>query len=249
MKNKKIIISLLALSFSLGILPSYSKIDGGVSKTHFFDTEKTIMTEMELDKSLTTGKYWEKNLLRVNKYRPVFMLSNKELFDLMPNDEVSVVQRITSPTVYNISLRTSSIQKISLGSTPKKQTEPKKTIPVAKKTSINFLSIYEQAKNPEIEPEQKIEAALKLKESKIATNYVMAIDLLNDVTKKEPYNAYAFYLKGEIYSVQKNSQNAIKNYVEALRINPTSKQCCLGIAKVLEPTNKTLAQKYYEKSK
>jgi len=249
MKNKRNIISLLVLSLSLGILPSYSKIDGGVSKTHFFDTDKTIMTEMSLDKTLTTGTYWEKNFLRTNKYRPVFMLSNKELFDLMPNEEVSVVQRISSPTVYNISLRSSSIQKISLGSTAKKQTEPKKAVAVTKKPGVNFLSIYEQAKNPDSEPEQKIEAALQLKNSKIATNYAMAIDLLNDVTKREPYNAYAFYLKGEIYSAQKNSQNAIKNYVEALKINPTSKQCCLGIAKVLEPTNKTLAQKYYDKAR
>ena len=249
MKLKKNIIFLLAMGLGFGILPSYSKIDGGISKTHFYDADKTIMTDIEPNKTLTTGKYWEKNLLRFNKYRPVFMLSNKELYDLMPNEEVSVVQRISTPTVYNISLKSSSIKKISIGSAPKMAVAKKKNIAVVKKTEPKLNSIYEQAKNPDVEPEKKIDTALLLKETKVSSNYALAIDLLNDVTRKEPYKAYAFYLKGEIYSAQKNSQEAMKNYVEALKINPTSKQCCLGIAKILEPTNKTLAQKYYDKAK
>jgi len=151
--------------------------------------------------------------------------------------------------VYNISLKTSSIKRISFASIPQKTVKPVQNVAAAKKTSVNLISIYEQAKNPETEPEQKLDAALLLKGSKVSSNYPLAIDLLNDVIKKEPYNAFAFYLKGEIYSAQKNSQDAMKNYVLALKINPTSKQCCLGIAKILEPTNKELAQKYYDKAK
>jgi len=245
--SKNLVVLSVILGF--GILPSHAKIDGGISKTDFYDIDSTIMTEIEPTRTLITGKYWENNTLRFNKYRPVFMLSNKELYDLMPSDEVGVVQRISTPSVYNISLKTSSIKNISFASLPPKMVKPVKTISVVKKLEVKSNPIYEQAKNPDVEPEGKIDAAILLKDSRVSSNYPLAIDLLNDVTKKEPYNAYAFYLKGEIYSAQKNSQEAMKNYVTALKINPTSKQCCLGIAKILEPTNKELAHKYYDKSK
>ena len=238
-------------------MPSYAKIDGGISKTNFYDTNKTIMTEFQPNKELTTGKYWEKNLLRTNKYRPLFMISNKELFDFTKKEEVFETQRVSAPTVYNISLKSSSVSKISLGT---KQAVNKVQKPIAlqkpkpvEKTNASVLlqmnSIYEQAKNPDVEADAKIDAAIKLKNSKTISSYFKAIDLLNDVTKKESYNAYAFYLKGEIYSAQKDSQNAMKNYVEALKINPTSKQCYLGVAKILDSSNKELAQKYYAMAK
>lgn len=255
MKNSmKLIGKLIILSiiWGLGILPSFAKIDGKVYKNCFYDTDKTIMTEIVPNKTLKTGNYWEKNLFYFNKYRPLFMLSNRELYDLMPKEHVSVVRRITTPSVYNISLKNSSIKTVSFNSTPpafKKPAEVKKVVAKVNKTDTNLFSQYEEAKNPQTEPEKKIEAALSLKESKNISNYKLAIDLLDDVTIKEPYNAYAFYIKGELFAGCKDSENAIKNYVEALKLNPTSKQSCLGIAKVLEPTNKQLAQKYYERAK
>lgn len=241
--SKKIVI--LSITFGIGVLPSFANIDGKVSKSHFYDTEKTIMSEITSNETLKTGHYWEKNLFYFNKYRPLFMLSNKELYDLMPKEQISVVQRITAPSVYNISLKTASIKTVSLP-----QPIVKNHIKQQKKVAAdsNLISIYEQVKNPEIDPEKKIEAVILLKKSKDKLHYNLAIDLLDDVTRKEPYNAYAFYLKGELYSEKKDFQNAMKNYVEALRLNPASKQCCLGIAKILEPTNKMLAQKYYSKA-
>lgn len=238
-------IMVLSIILTAGVLPSFAKLEGSISKGHFYDVEKTIMTDVIPNQTLKTGKYWEKNLLHFNKYRPVFMLSNKELYDLMPRENVSVVQRIIAPSVYNISLKTASIKKVSLTSS-----QPTNLLtPVKVKPSESQAKIYEQAKNPDIEPEKKIDAAVSLMESKNPSDYSLAIDLLDDVIKKEPYNAYAFYLKGELYSKQKDSEKAMKNYVEALKINPTSKQCCLGIAKILEPTNKCLAQKYYDRAK
>lgn len=253
MKNKNRITCLIALTLSLnfGILPSFAKIDGGISKDYFYDTEKTIMTETTPDKTLKTEKYWGKNLLNPNKYKPIFMLSNKELYDLMPKENVSVVQRIATPSVYNISLKTSSIKKIYLSEpkVTKSYEVPKKAAASVHKPDLKLIAAYEDAKNPNTEPEKKIDTAILLKNSQNPSNYSLAIDLLDDVTKKEPYNAYAFYLKGELYSSKKDSENAMKNYVEALKINPISKQCCIGIAKILEPTNKELAQKYYERGK
>lgn len=242
MSAKKLII--LSLVLGLGILPSFAKIEGGVSKDLFYDTDKTIMSETPLNKNIKTGKYWDKNLLYFNKYSPLFMLSNKELYDLMPKENVSIVQRITTPSIYNISLKASSIKKVSFN--PPKVA--KQTPVVTENKNANLNLVYELAKNPQTEPEKKIDAAILLKNSKKPSNYVLALDLLEDVTQQEPYNAYAFYLKGEIYYQKKDSQNAMKNYVEALKINPASKQCCLGIAKILEPTNKMLAQKYYDKA-
>lgn len=261
LSRKIIVLSIILISgvLPLGALPSFAKIDGTISKGHFYDTDKTIMTEVVPNKTLTTGKYWEKNLLYANKYSPLFMLSNKELYDLMPKENVSVVQRITTPCIYNISLKNSSIKRVALN--PSQPTSL--LVPTSEKTAASQVSqtkvlpeatnatdpIYEQAKNPDVELDKKVNAAILLKDSKKSSNYGLAIDLLDDVTKKEPYNAYAFYLKGELYAKQKDSGNAMKNYVEALKINPTSKQSCLGIAKILEPKNKELAQKYYDRAK
>lgn len=245
-------ITILSIIWGLGILPSFAKIDGEVSKNCFYDTDKTIMTEITPNKTLKTGNYWEKNLFYFNKYRPLFMLSNKELYDLMPKEHVSVVYRITTPSVYNISLKTASIKTVSLNSkppAPKKPAEIQKAVVKVNRPDISLISQYEEAKNPQIEPEKKIETALSLKKSHDTSNCKLAIDLLDDVTRKEPYNAYAFYLKGEIYAERKDSENAMKNYIEALKLNPASKQSCFGIAKILEPTNKMLAQKYYDRAK
>ena len=246
MTKKAIILSII---LGLGILPTFAtdfaKIEGGISRTNSYDTEKTIMSDTALNKAIKTGKYWEKNMFYSPKYRPLFMLSNRELYDLMPSENISVVQRISTPSVYNISLKSASIRKVSL-TTPIQKQENDKTV---NKPDVKSISSYEEAKNPQTEPEKKVEAALLLKNSQNVANYHLAIDLLDDVTAKEPYNAYAYYLKGELYRLKRDSQNAMKNYVEALKINPISKQCYFGIAKVLEPTNKELAQKYYERAK
>lgn len=239
---KKIIIS---IAFGLVVLPCYAQYNGPtfggkITKGSFYDTEKTLMSEIAPSKILKTGKYWEKNLFYTNKYRPLFMLSNKDLYDLMPRENLSVVNIINTPSVYNISFKTQSIKHISFNQ-PEKKAAPK--LESAK------TSQYEQAKNPQIDTDRKIDTALMLKDSKKQSNYVMALGLLDDVTRKEPYNAYAFYLKGELFAEQKSFENAMKNYVEALKINPYSKQTCLGIAKILEPTNKELAMKYYARAK
>lgn len=258
-------ITILSFILGMGVLPSLANIEIGISKSHFYDSEKTIMTDETPDKTVLTEKYWANNPFYFNKYRPLFMLSNKELYKVMPKNNIEVVQRIYAPSVYNISLKNSSIITISLSqpksTNPPSAAKPKTSVPVAKKeikpekivakaniSDAKLISQYEQAKNPGAESETKINIAISLKESNNKSNCKLAIDLLDDVTKKEPYNAYAFYLKGEVYSKLKDSENAIKNYVEALKLNPTSKQCYLGIAKVLEPTNKKLAQKYYDKA-
>jgi len=242
---KKIIVS---IAFGLVVLPCYAHFNGEVSKGSFYDTEKTLMSEVVPNITLKTGKYWEKNLFYSNKYRPLFMLSNKELFDLMPQENVSVVNIINAPSVYNISLKSQSIKHISF-SQPVKKAEVVKNVAPKVNSAENVNTQYELAKNPEVDSDRKIDAALILKNSKKKADSLLAIYLLDDVTKKEPYNAYAFYLKGEIYAEQKRFENAMKNYVEALKINPYSKQSCLGIAKILEPTNKELALKYYARAK
>lgn len=240
---------IFSIVLAMGALPSFAKLDGNVSKNTFYDMEKTIMPEVVPNKTVTTAKYWEKNILHLNRYKPLFMLSNIELYDLMPKSKASVIQRISTPSVYNISLKTASIKKVSFN-TPKPavqtQTEDTNAIVTSKSEAA---SIYEAAKNPDVDLEKKIDAALSLKKMSNSSSYVLAIDLLDDVTRKEPYNAYAYYLKGELYSAQNDPERAMQNYIEALKINPTSKQCCLGIAKILEPTNKELAQKYYDKAK
>lgn len=243
----KFLLALTILNF--GILPTFAKMDGRVSQDFFYDTEKTIMTELAPSKTLSTQKYWDQNVIALRKYRPMFMLANKELYNLMPRENVSVVQRISTPSVYNISLKTASITPVSLNPTAKKPTQPAVNKQISQKSNSIWASLYEQAKSPDADSEKRLETAILLKDSKSPQNYYMAIDLLNDVTKKEPYNAYAFYLKGELYASQKKPETAMQNYVEALKINPTSKQSCLGIAKILEPTNKALSQKYYAMSK
>jgi len=261
-----------------GKLPSFAKIDGSISKNHFYDTEKTLMPEYTTDTTLKTGKYWEKNLFYLNKYRPLFMLSNKDLYSLMPEKKVSVYQRINSPSVYSISLKEASIKRISLSPPPKKAVRGIQAISNQKpyqmpdqkpelraeskivKNPINKISsvekkpenqsefLFEQAKNQGVEIDKKIDTALFLKETKKPENYLLALDLLDDVIRIEPFNAAAYNIKAEIYLEKNDKENAMKNYIEVLKLNPYSKESCLGIAKILEPTNKPLAQKYYDRA-
>ncbi len=245
--KSKVIISLILIG--IGTLPTLAKVTGRVSQDLFYDTESTIMTEIEPNTTIRASKYWEKNLLHFNKYRPIFMLSNKELFKLMPEEKVSVVQRISTPSVYNISLKTASIKTVSLNSKPAVYSKNTQTKQQKNEAQDAYQLIFESAKGLDIDTDKKIEAAIELKNAQKSSYSHLALELLDEVTKIEPFNAYAFYLKGEIYSQQNSPKSALKNYIQALRINPASKQSCLGIAKVLEPTNKQLAQKYYERAR
>lgn len=240
--------SIIIFTFALSVIPAYANISGGISQTNFYDTEKTIMTDLAADKEIVTEKYWSKNLFYPNKYKPLFMLSNKDLFDLAAPKKISRIQRNEVPSVYNISFKTSSIKTVSLKTVQKETTNKVGLLPPQSGT-LDLLSAYEQAKNSDAEIEDKINTAVTLKNSKTPTNYKLALDLLNDVTKAEPANAYAYYLKGELFALQNSPKSAMKNYIEALKINPTSKQCYTGIAKILEPNNKELAQKYYDMAK
>ena len=243
-------------------LPCVAKIDGAISKTNFNDLEKTLMPEVTPDLSVKTGKYWEKNLFHINKYRPLFMISNKDIYSAVTEQKQNTFQRISTPMIYNISLKDSSIKMVSLSKatkkvalkTPSTKREKQKTTPTAKANSLqktqDTLStfLFEQAKNQGVESNTKITTALELKKTRNQANYNLAIDLLDDVTRTEPYNAAAYNLKAELYLEKNDPENAMKNYIEVLNLNPYSKETCLGVAKILESTNKTLAQKYYDRA-
>lgn len=242
--NSKFLFSIFfVITFLFTNLSASASIKGGILKSHFFDTQNTVMTQLNLDKSVKTGKYWDKNLFYVNRYRPLFMLSNKELYDLMPQEEQSVVQRIVAPSVYNISLKTASVTKISLAPDRKSL----KTVTVSKPLSQN--AIVEPLTNISTETaEEKLNEAIFLKNTNKNSNYSIALNILNQVTKVEPYNAQAYCEKGDIYYLQGDMENSMRNYAQALKINPYCKEGCLGIAKILEPTDKVLAQKYLSRA-
>lgn len=235
-------------------LPCSAKISGNVSKTNFYDTENTLMSDFSTNTSLKTGKYWEKNLFYSNKYRPIFMISNKELQSLLPEKKKSIFEMIAAPAVYNISLKNNSIKTVSVNKKPVKteakitsnNTPPKVAMGQIGDLQAKFL--FEQAKNRDVDSDEKIDTAVVLKQTKKSENFTLALDLLDDVTRVEPYNAAAYNLKAEIYLEKNDKENAMKNYIEVLNLNPYSKESYLGIAKILEPTNKVLAQKYYERA-
>lgn len=258
---KTLIIFTTVIGALFKTFPCSAKLDGAVSKNTFYDLEKTIMTEVEPDTTLNTGKYWEKNLFYINKYRPLFMLSNKDLYSLTPEKRDNYYQKVQAPMIYNISLKDSSIVKVSL-SQPAKKAPPKtkvNTPKTASKPSVktSFLEqkpdpqstfLFEQAKNQGVDTDTKFETAFALKATKKPANYTLALDLLDDIIRIEPYNAAAYNLRAEIYVAKNDAKQAMQNYIEALNLNPYSKESCLGIAKILEPTNKTLAQKYYNRA-
>lgn len=241
MKNKFRFFIILVVFFFVSV-PSFAMLDAKVSKNAYYDTVSTIMKDTESDElKITNDDFWSKNYFRNVKYRPIFMISNKELFKFIPSEHRTFAQTYSAPSIYNISLKRASIINISLS-------EPKKITKEKPKSTLKTESMvrYEAAKKANVDIDEKLNAVVWLKNTK---NYFQAIDLLNDVIKEEPYNAYAYYLKAEIYAQKHETDNAMKNYIQSLKINPSSKQCCLGIAKILEPTNKMLAQKYYEKAK
>jgi len=248
MRNKlkiysKIFIILSVCALGTTLLPANAKFNAGISKNHFYDTQKTIMKEISPNIVPNTDNYWEKNTFFTNKYLPLFMLSNKDLISYLPPKKHKIINRMIIPSVYNVSFKTAPVTNVSLGGGKKNEVVSNQEF------DVKWMMLYEQAKNKEADSDKKIETAVLLKDTKNVSNYNLAIDLLDDVTRQEPYNAYAYNLKGDIFFVKNDKENAMKNYVEALKLNPLSKQSCLGIAKILEPTNKELAQKYFEKAK
>lgn len=239
----KFFIIFLLCAFGATLLPASAKFNTGISKNHFYDTQKTIMKEISPNTMPNTNSYWEKNTFFTNKYLPLFMLSNKDSISYLPPKKHKIVNRMTIPSIYNVSFKTGPVASVPSESSRKDEAVS------SREFDVKWLMLYELAKNKEADSDKKIETALLLKNTKNISNYNLAIDLLDDVTGQEPYNAYAYNLKGDVYFVKNDKENAMKNYVEALKLNPLSKQSCLGIAKILEPTNKELARKYYDKAK
>ena len=253
----------LGLVAVLGILLAsqcaHAKIEGAVSQEHFFDSKKTLTPEIKVQKEAKIQEYWSENALQINKYKPFFMLSNKELYNFKPEPKKTYSYKV--PSVYNVSFKSSKVKTVSFDKTDQIKTlRELKDIDKAKEankapkdakstTNLQALKMYEKMKSTNVDADEKINVAITLKETKRYPNYQLALNLLDEVTEKEPYNAYAFFIKGEVYSAKKDIEHAVINYVEALRINPYSKKSYLGLARVIEPTNKALAQKYYEKAK
>lgn len=208
---------------------------------------------MATNPKIKTEQYWDKNIFASNKYRPLFMISNKEIYKLVPEKKQSVFERFSAPTVYSISLKGSSIKRISLSSSIISSANTKKAAKIEqksdKKNDLQSISLFEQVKGKDVDTDKKMDVAILLRNTKKTSNYDLAIDLLDEITNEEPYNVNAFNLKGDIYLVKNDKEKAMKNYTEALKINPYSQQSCIGIARILEPTDKELAQKYYAKAK
>ncbi len=236
---KKIFISLFLGFFGL---PSFAFFDGKIEKQYFYDNSTTIMQEEELDDTVKTEKYWTDNTLTKNKYKPSFIISNNDIINFVPKQHT--VEKISNaPSVYNISLKNSSVVSVSF----KEQSSLAEDKSEAENKNSVYTSLYEKAKISSA-TEEKMNTATILKNTKNQKYYNMAISLLDDITNTEPFNAYAFYLKGELYALKQENENAMKCYVSSLRINPANKNCYISIAKMLEATNKTLAQKYYAKA-
>jgi tetratricopeptide (TPR) repeat protein len=262
--NKK--FGFLVVPFVIGIaltsLPAAARLEGGIFQGHFYDTQSTIMSDIIPETTIKTGKYWDNNPLYFNRYRPLFMLSNKELYSVAPEKKESIFERILAPSVYNISLKNSSVTRISLSAQPPLPKAVAKKYPPVITRAVSELPsnpVAEEkpqssllAENPTVPIEKRNEEALNstenLKDTNKTSNYNMPIDMLDEVTQKEPYNAEAFSAKGDIYYMQGDMEKAMQNYAQALKINPYCKQSCLGIAKILEQSDKPLAQKYFARA-
>lgn len=161
------------------MLPVNAKINGNISQSYFYDLERTIMSEVAQSQEIKTGKYWEKNFFVQGKYRPIFLLSNKELYNFVQKPDVKILREQKIPSIYNVSLKN-----------PTKKIQPTPT----------------------------------------------------------PSSAQTYCDKAEMYYAMGNYEQAMKNFIQSYRIDPTNKQSCLGIAKILNRTNRELAQKYYSKA-
>lgn len=253
---KNIFLNIFILACTLVLcssMPSQAKFRSSISKGHYFDVKQTLMPEAKPDLTLTTEKYWERNLLELNQYRPLFMLSNADIIDFSQKPKPRrYVSKVYAPSIYNVSFKEENHLQNSRSTA---MTRPYERVfrPVssaeATQQDAQMRSLYKTAKAGSFDSEKLIDTAIILKNSSKFSNYTFALDLLDNVIKKEPYNAYAYYVKGEVYSAKNDSELAMKNYLQALKLNPYSKKSYLGIAKILEPTNSVLAQKYYEKAR
>jgi len=206
------------------------------------DMQDSILLELPTYQNFSLSQYTVENLANKNNY--LFLLSNKDLVRQEIKKTQKISNKISIPNVYTISLK------------PQLEAQPvlaQISTPAVSSISENLTNVstspivlYNYAKNGDTS--SKIDVAIKLIEiNQISTN-MLAEDLLNEVLKSDSENPYAYYLKGNLDYNRKKYEDAMKNYVTSYKLNPYSVQSCLGIAKILDKTNKQLAQKYYEKA-
>ena len=219
-------IILFLFMFSANI--ASAKLVGSISSGYFYDNENTIMKENMEKKEIKNIKFWEKNEFKQNQFETYSIISNKDLYRVFPIKK-TIIREKEIPTVYTISFKQATVQQISLNN--------------SKKVEEDNNLLYEKAKQTN-NIDEKISAVLKLKK----TNKSEALEILNQVILMDKNFAHAYYLKGEIYYSFEKYELSMENYAKAFQINPNSYQSCLGIAKILDKTNKELSQKYYQKA-
>jgi Tfp pilus assembly protein PilF len=74
--------------------------------------------------------------------------------------------------------------------------------------------------------EENIESALKFFN---AEEYDEAVDMLEDITEKEPSNTKAWVLLGDSYLKLEKNKKAIKSYKQAIRIDAKNEWAYLGL--------------------
>ena len=210
--------------------PCFAKFNGSISQEYIYDVEKTIMYEIKPKLEVKNSSFWDNNFFTTNRYSTYNFLSNKNLYyNFNYSGKPVVLRRIATPSIYNISLKNSSLKVTPLNPT--------------KKIVVTTTSAYEKALVSN-DINEKIKTVIYLKNS----DSKLALQLTENILKFEPQNAHVYFLRGEIYYKLQNYDKAMENYAHALQINPKSYQCCIGIAKILDKSNHELALKYYEKA-
>jgi Tfp pilus assembly protein PilF len=94
-------------------------------------------------------------------------------------------------------------------------------------------------------PEENIDSALK---SFNAEEYDEAVDILQEITKKEPSNTKAWILLGNSYLKLEKNKKAIKSYEKAIQIDAKNEWAFLGLghaySAMREHSNAIAAYKY-----
>ncbi len=85
-------------------------------------------------------------------------------------------------------------------------------------------------------------------QNNLRLTYRILIQKYNDIVKKEPNNAQAYYSLGVMYSKIKEINAALKAYIQALEIQPELRNALFNLASIEEATGKLdQASFYYQK--
>ncbi len=244
MKKYLFLITVLLLTVNCALSMPMSAT---VSQDYDLGFESVV--KRKFSEILKFSKIFEKNddIFYQKGYRPIYMLSIKELYYQEPVVKSNIEKR-KIPNTYNISFASNNVKSTEKVSFIEREKFNITDIENIEKDG-DFNKIQNRYRKLIVNNPERIELLYKYAQFLYKNSkYKEAIAVLNDIISKDSGFVLASYTLGNIYFDLGEYKNAIKANLAVIKRNPYCADAYYNIASALERMQKfSLAMDYYQK--